>query len=100
MAADISSPSTPATDGGGVTVPTRTHRVRSWVLLAFAVWNVWVWGTRAVNMIGERTEWSVGFVVVHLVLFGTGLAAAVVLGTIGWRMRAEARDATTRPDTA
>ena len=78
-----------------VAVPVRTHRIRSWVLLAFAAWNVWVWGTRAANMIGERTEWSVGFVVVHLVLFGTGLAAAVVLGVVGWRMRREARGAGT-----
>ena len=31
MAADISSPVTPATDGGRVAVPPRTHRVRSWV---------------------------------------------------------------------
>ena len=74
-----------------VAVPARTHRVRAWVLLAFALWNVLVWGTRAANMVGERTEWSVGFVVVHLVLFGSGLAAAGVLGVIGWRMRREAR---------
>ena len=74
-----------------VAVSGRTHRIRAWVLLAFAVWNVVVWGTRAANMVGERTEWSLGFVVVHLVLFGSGLAAAVVLGVIGWRMRREAR---------
>ena len=90
MAADISSPVTPAADGGEVVVPARTHRVRAWVLLAFAAWNVWVWTTRAVNMLGERTEWSVGFVVVHLLLFAGGLGGAIVLGTIGWRMRREA----------
>lgn len=98
MATDLSSPTTPAggrpegADDGGATiaVPARAHRVRAWVLLAFAAWNVWVWGTRAVNMVGERTEWSVGFVVVHLLLFGGGIAGAAVLGTIGWRMRREA----------
>ena len=83
----------PATGRSEVAVPTRTHRVRSWLLLAFAAWNVWVWGTRAINMVGERTEWTVGFVVVHLLLFGGGLAAAVVLGVVGWRMRREARAA-------
>lgn len=74
-----------------VAVPARTHRVRSWVLLAFAAWNVWVWATRFANMVGERTEWSVGFVVVHLLLFAGGLGGAAVLGVIGWRMRREAR---------
>ena len=90
MAADISSPVTPAADGGEVAVPARIHRVRAWVLLAFAAWNVWVWTTRAVNMVGERTEWSVAFVVVHLLLFAGGLGGAIVLGVIGWRMRREA----------
>lgn len=96
MAADISSPVTPAADRDGmVAVPTRAHRVRAWVLLAFAAWNLLVWGTRFANMLGERTEWSVGFVVVHLLLFGGGIAGAAVLGTIGWRMRREARAGTT-----
>ena len=94
MAADISSPTSPATEGGEVAVPTRTHRLRSWVLLGFAAWNVWVWTTRAVNMVGERNEWSVGFVVVHLLLFAGGLGGAIVLGAIGWRMRREARGRT------
>lgn len=93
MAADISSPTTPGDEPGAVAVPARTHRIRSWVLLAFAAWNVWVWTTRAVNMVGERQEWSVGFVVVHLLLFAGGLVGAVVLGVIGWRMRREARAA-------
>ena len=93
MAADISSPVSPATDGGQITVASRTHRVRSWVLLAFAAYNVWVWATRAINMIGDRQEWSVGFVVVHLVLFAGGFGGAAVLGTIGWRMRRESRGA-------
>lgn len=90
MAADADIASRPR-HRSEVAVPARTHRLRSWVLVAFAAWNVVVWGTRAVNMVGDRTDWPVGFVVVHLVLFGTGLAAAVVLGTIGWRMRREAR---------
>ncbi len=101
MAADISSSVTPAADRDGrVTLPARTHRVRAWILLAFAAWNVWVWTTRAVNMIGERTEWSVAFVVVHLLLFAGGLGGAIVLGTIGWRMRREATRPTTPTPTA
>lgn len=78
-----------ADDGGAVAVPARTHRIRSWILLAFAAWNVWVWTTRAVNMVGERNEWDVAFVVVHLLLFAGGLGGAVVLGVVGWRMRRE-----------
>lgn len=96
MAADISSPVTPAAPRDGeVAVPARTHRLRAWVLLAFAAWNVWVWGTRFANMLGERTEWSVAFVVVHLLLFAGGFGGAVVLGVVGWRMRREARAGTT-----
>ncbi len=87
-----SSPTPPAADRGTVAVPARTHRVRSWILLAFAAWNVWVWTTRAANMVGERNEWDVAFVVVHLLLFAGGLGGAVVLGVVGWRMRREARD--------
>lgn len=84
------SSSVPAPDdGGAVAVPARTHRARSWILLAFAAWNVWVWTTRAVNMVGERNEWDVAFVVVHLLLFAGGLGGAVVLGVVGWRMRRE-----------
>ena len=91
MAVDarLSPSATPAADRGEVVVPARTHRVRAWILLAFAVWNVWVWGTRAINMVGERTEWSVPFVVVHLLLFAGGFGGAVVLGILGWRMRRE-----------
>lgn len=90
MAVDAPVP-TRASHDPTVAVPARTHRIRSWVLLAFAAWNVWVWTTRFVNMVGERTEWPVGFVVVHLLLFAGGLGGAAVLAVIGWRMRREAR---------
>lgn len=85
--ADITTPARPPE----VVVPTRTHRVRAWVLLAFAAWNVWVWTTRAVNLLQDRAEWSVAFVAVHLVLFAGGLGGGAVLAVIGWRMRREAR---------
>lgn len=87
----VDAPLTHTRHDSEVAVPTRTHRVRAWVLLAFAAWNVLVWGNRAINIVNDRTDWSVGFVVVHLVLFGMGLAAAAVLGVMGWRMRREAR---------
>lgn len=89
--ADVSSPApTPRRVEGDLVLPARTHRVRARLVLAFAAWNVWVWTTRAVNMVGERQEWSVPFVVVHLLLFAGGLGGALVLGVIGWRMRREA----------
>jgi small neutral amino acid transporter SnatA (MarC family) len=46
------------------------------LLRAFAVWTVWVWGTRVWNILGEDGR-SVGFKVVHVVLALVSVAFAV-----------------------
>ena len=74
-------------------VPVRTHGRRAWFLWAFAVWNVWVWGTRMANLIGDGEEHSVAFIAVHVVLYVMGFGGAAVLAVMGWRMRREVRDA-------
>jgi hypothetical protein len=91
---DASLDATPAAAPGHVVVPARTHRVRAWLLLAFAAWNVWVWTTRVFNLAEEAGQWSAAFVAVHMVLFGTGLIGAAIFAVIGVRMLREARRAT------
>lgn len=75
----------------GVPVPPSRHRRRAWFLLAFAAWNVWVWITRAVNLINEDATYSAAFIAVHLVLYTVGIGGAIVLTVMGIRMLREAR---------
>ena len=74
-----------------VGVPARTHRRRALFLWAFAVWNVWVWGTRMANLIGDGEQHSAAFIAVHVVLYVMGFGGAAVLGVMGWRMIREER---------
>lgn len=67
-----------------------THRTRAHLLLVIAAWQVWMWGTRLVNILGSGEEYSTGFVVVHAVLFTVSFGFAGVLAAVGWRMRREA----------
>ena len=46
------------------------------ILRAFAVWTVWVWGTRIWNIVGDDTR-STGFKLVHAVLALVSVAFAV-----------------------
>lgn len=89
MATDVRD----AVDTATVITPARTHRRRAWFLLAFAAWNVWVWGTRLNNMIRDAADFSAAFVTVHVVLYVGGFGGAAVLAVIGWRMLREARPA-------
>lgn len=52
---------------------TRTHRL---ILRAFAVWTVYVWGTRIWNTLGDDTR-SFGFKAVHVVIALVSVAFAV-----------------------
>ncbi len=52
---------------------TRTSRI---VLRAFALWTVYVWGTRIWNIVGDDAR-STGFKVVHVVLAAVSIAFAV-----------------------
>ncbi len=55
------------------------------MLRAFAVWTVWVWGTRIWNVLGD--DRSVGFKVVHSVLALVSVVFAVVCWGIVRRVR-------------
>lgn len=70
------------------------HRRRGTILLAIAVWQVWLWVTRAWNLAHDPTPRSSGFIAVHVVLYTTSFAMAVLFAVIGWRMRREAQAAT------
>ena len=52
---------------------TRNQRL---FLRAFAVWTVWVWGTRIWNVIGDHAH-GAGFKAVHIVLAVVSVAFAV-----------------------
>ena len=62
------------------------------VIRVFALWTVWVWGTRIGNVIGDDSR-STAFKVVHVVL----AVVSVVLAVAAWvvasrgRRRAAAR---------
>lgn len=75
----------------GIPVSPRRHRRRAYFLLVFAAWNVWVWVTRAANLLGDDASHSAAFIAVHLVLYTAGIGGAVVLTVMGTRMIREAR---------
>lgn len=68
-------------------------RRESWLFRAFALWTLWVWGTRVWNVFGSDN--STGFIVVHVLLalvsVGFAVAALVVVSRIR-RRRAIERD--------
>ncbi|MDP9441663.1 MAG: hypothetical protein M3P34_05705 [Actinomycetota bacterium] len=55
------------------------HRL---VLRAFAVWTIWIWGTRIWNIVGDEGR-TTGFKVVHIVLalVSVGFAVATLVIT-------------------
>ncbi len=57
------------------------------MLRAFAVWTVWVWGTRIGNVIGDESR-STAFKVIHVVLAVVSVAFAVATWVITRRVRA------------
>lgn len=56
------------------------------VLRAFAVWTVWVWGTRIWNIL-QDADHSVGFKVVHSLLAAVSVVFAVATWFIVRRVR-------------
>lgn len=84
----------PAATAPSTPVDPRRHARRGMLLLAFAAWNWWLWGTRAWNLLTGDEGRTTAFVVVHLALYVTSLAIATAVGVMGWRMRAEARRGT------
>jgi small neutral amino acid transporter SnatA (MarC family) len=68
----------------------RTLRARSTLLLAAAVWTIWVWATRIWNLLGDPAH-GAAFKAVHSLLALVSIAFAVAIGVVGLRMRREAR---------
>jgi hypothetical protein len=60
------------------------------VLRLFAVWTVWVWGTRLWNIWRDRTR-DFGFKAVHTVLAVVSVAFAVACWRIVTKVQANAR---------
>lgn len=76
-----------------VVVPARVHRRRGLLLLALAAFQLWLWGTRIVNLLRDADEFSTAFVGIHLTLYVTAIGAGIVLGVLGWKQWREARTA-------
>ena len=66
-------------------------RARSTLLLAAAVWTIWVWATRIWNILGDPAH-GAAFKAVHSLLALVSIAFAVAIGVVGLRMRREERD--------
>jgi hypothetical protein len=87
VATDVVAPA--ASDA--VVTPRAVHRRRGLLLLAAAVFNLWVWATRVRNLLSTTDEFSAAFIGVHAVLYVSATIVAVVVGVIGWRQWREAR---------
>lgn len=74
-----------------IVVPRPRHRRRAAVLLVLAAFQLWLWGTRIVNLLGETGSFSAAFVAVHLVLYVAAIGAALVLAAMGVGMWRESR---------
>jgi hypothetical protein len=58
-------------------------RRTAWVLVAAAVWTLYVWIARVVILAGQ--DESVAFKVVHFALAGVSIAFGIAVGVIGVR---------------
>lgn len=53
------------------------------------MFQLWLWGTRIVNLLGEMGSFPAAFVAVHLVLYVAAIGAGVLLLALGWRLLRE-----------
>ena len=65
-------------------------RAEAVVVRAFAVWTVYVWGTRIWNIVGDDTT-TTAFKVVHSVLAVVSVAFAVAAWVVVSRVRRRSR---------
>lgn len=79
--------------GERLLVPTARHRRRGMLLVAVALFQFWVWGTRIDNLLRSSDGFPAAFIAVHLVLYVTSIGVGVVLAVLGVRMWREARRA-------
>ena len=68
------------------------------LLLALGVFQLWLWGTRIVNLLGETGSFSAAFIAVHLVLYATAIGAGLLLLWLGTRHLVEVRSVTSNAD--
>jgi hypothetical protein len=87
----VPTPTLSADPGASTPVDPRRHGRRGVLLLVFAAWNWWLWGTRTWNLLTGDEGRSTAFIAVHLALYVASIAFATAIGVVGWRMRAEAR---------
>ena len=64
---------------------TRLTRRQSRILIAAAVWTLYVWISRLVIMSGQHN--SFGFNLVHGILAAVSIAFGLAVGKIGWSAR-------------
>ena len=77
-----------------VAVVVGVHRRRAIVLAGLGLFQLWLWATRIVNLVGDAGDVTTAFVAVHAVLYVTAILAGAVLVALGVRMGAEARAVT------
>jgi predicted branched-subunit amino acid permease len=61
------------------------------LLRAFAIWTVWVWGTRISNVVGDDSR-SFAFKAIHVVLALISVSFAVATWVVVRRARARTAD--------
>jgi len=79
----------PPPAGSQLLVPARGHHRRGLLLVGLGGFQLWLWGTRVVNLLGEADSFSTAFVAVHLVLYLAAIGAGVLLLALGWRLLRE-----------
>jgi hypothetical protein len=74
----------------------RMTRGQATLLRAFALWTVWVWGTRIWNIWGDDSR-SAGFKAVHTVLAVVSVAFAVAAWWVVHKLRTPSPSAAAEP---
>ena len=80
----------PPPAGSQLSVHARVHHRRGLLLVGLGGFQLWLWGTRTVNLLGAADSFSTAFVAVHLVLYLAAIGAGVLLLGLGWRLLREA----------
>jgi len=75
------------------TVTVGVHRRRALLLVGLGAFQLWLWATRIVNLVGDAGDVTTAFLAVHAVLYATAIIAGGVLVVLGVRMGREARAA-------
>lgn len=83
----------PPAAGSQLSLAARVHHRRGLLLLGLGGFQLWLWGTRVVNLLGEADSFSTAFVAVHLVLYIAAIGAGVLLVVLGWRLLRESAQA-------